>query len=82
MASVARLPSLSSVGGHVTQQMLQQLPSPAKLGAIVTKKRPSAFVKGKRESGNDEKSVNTKIETERLLFYECVYLTVPWVPEV
>lgn len=68
MTSVARLPSLSNVGGHVTQQVLQQLPSPPKLGAMVTKKRPSAFVKGKRQSGDDEKSVNAKIETERLLF--------------
>ena len=71
MASVARLPSLSSVGGHVTQQVLQQLPTPPKLGAMVTKKRPrpSTLVKGKRESPNDEKS--TKIETERLLFCKC-----------
>ena len=67
MASVARLPSLSSVGGHVTQQVLQQLPSPPKLGAMVTKKRPSAFVKAKRQLGDDEKFVNAKIETERLL---------------
>jgi hypothetical protein len=65
MASVARLPSLSNVGGHVTQQVLQQLPTPPKLGGTVTKKRPITFVKGKRESANDKKSVNTKIETER-----------------
>ena len=67
MASVARLPSLSSVGGHVTQQVLQQLPSPPKLGAMVTKKRPSAFLKAKRQLGDDEKFVDVKIETERLL---------------
>mgnify|MGYP002804017197 CR=1 FL=1 len=65
MASVARLPSLSNVGGHVTQQVLQQLPTPPKLGTMVTKKRPTAFVKGKQESGNDKKPVNAKIETER-----------------
>lgn len=65
MASVARLPSLSGAGGHVTQQVLNQLPSPPKLGAIITKKRPSTFLKGKRDVGNDEKTLNTKIETER-----------------
>ena len=73
MASVARLPSLSNVGGHVTQQVLQQMPSPPKLGTMVTKKRPTAFVKGKRESGNHKKSVNAKIETERSLLCKGVF---------
>ena len=67
MASVARLPSLSNVGGHVTQQILQQLPTPPKLGTMVNKKRPSTL-KGKRGTGSVGKTVDDKIETERLLF--------------
>ncbi|XP_028397486.1 tetratricopeptide repeat protein 29-like [Dendronephthya gigantea] len=63
MASVARLPSLSGVGGHVTQQVLNQLPSPPKLGVMVTKKRSNT--KGKRDLAKDENSTNAKIDTER-----------------
>ena len=72
MASVARLPSLSNAGGHVTQQVLQQLPTPPKVGAMVTKKRSTTFLKGKREFENDKKSVNAKIETERSFL--CKYI--------
>ena len=71
MASVARLPSLSGVGGHVTQQVLNQLPSPPKLGAMVTKKRSST--KGKRNLAKDENSANAKIDTERYLY--CFLIT-------
>ena len=62
MASVARLPSLQNVGGHVTQQILSQLPSPPKFGGPTTKKTTS---KSKLTVEKDGRKEKTKIDTQR-----------------